>query len=578
MLTVQELRLQRFAALVLGFLSLSSHAVQMLPNKDPGEVVAPVAPVLTASEPLNPNIVHSQPQDDVEKAELQRLMDQISGYKAYDPATAEQNLYMRWVDYAGREDVFVPGVRVQVRGSQLFYKPAPPDILDSKNPAHKDMFSWWQQTSAHVMVFLRKTLKKYGSLGFVDATYIISDLCRDHGTGESHAERMFYDASFKHQAFFSKHSEGLPGVGEDIAPAFSWNARKECRVITVPNYDWNHYSENFTDGSIYRLDTGAKPMPWKTREAKLVWRGEQLAWDGSRPRALRLGILHPELMDVKTTSPMGSGECSWYSETIQNANLKYATGDLIKDCQGIWGGPTGFMPQRAQESHKYILDMDGGGSTFRLKNLLLGGWLIFRVQSGMEQYFGPELKPYEHFIPVSLQNFEADLLEKLDWAKKNDAEAERIANNARNYAEKELHDDRAEWYHWTALSVYSKWQTPSEDSVRSEPSNSLFQRFCCKDVLQLASWQPWAQYLEGSCPEEDSKCSTEELMKRLPSWLMPAVAQNAAKGAFSTPEYMWERPAEPLVGSKPIKKNEMLRGSSVVALNEASRTNSSKNK
>merc|ERR1719161_3493192 len=108
--------LQFFAALI-GLFAWPARAVQMFPNKEPGEVRTSQTPVLAAGEPLNSEVVHSQPQDDEQRAQLQRLVDQISQYKAFDPATAEKNLYMRWVDYAGREDDFVPGVRVQIRGS-----------------------------------------------------------------------------------------------------------------------------------------------------------------------------------------------------------------------------------------------------------------------------------------------------------------------------------------------------------------------------------------------------------------------------------------------------------------------------
>lgn len=153
-----------------------------------------------------------------------------------------------------------------------------------------------------------------------------------------------------------------------------------------------------------------------------------------------------------------------------------------------------------QEKNKYILDVDGGGSTFRLKNLLLGGWAVFRVQTGFEQWFGPDLKPYEHFIPVQLENIEEDLPKKIQWAMEHDAEVERIAQNARRFAETELTEENASWYHLQALKLYAKWQLPTDDLQLDRPKDPFFRPFCCKDVL-TTSHAPWIFALEKMCKE-----------------------------------------------------------------------------
>lgn len=103
-----------------------------------------------------------------------------------------------------------------------------------------------------------------------------------------------------------------------------------------------------------------------------------------------------------------------------------------------------------QFEYKYQFDIDGHGGTFRLKHLMISGSLVFKVDSPINQFWMPHLRPWVsdaadgsnlhswslyckspvllqvHYIPVSWHDFETDLIWKLRWAQGHDAEAKRI--------------------------------------------------------------------------------------------------------------------------------------------------------
>ena len=44
-----------------------------------------------------------------------------------------------------------------------------------------------------------------------------------------------------------------------------------------------------------------------------------------------------------------------------------------------------FTPMEAWTQYKYVLELDGGSSTWRFKNALLGGFVVFKVDSDDQQ-------------------------------------------------------------------------------------------------------------------------------------------------------------------------------------------------
>jgi hypothetical protein len=67
-----------------------------------------------------------------------------------------------------------------------------------------------------------------------------------------------------------------------------------------------------------------------------------------------------------------------------------------------------------------------------------------------------DFKPYVHYVPLSYDG--SDLLQKIEWARQHDAEAQQIARNARAYAEANLVDSTIACYVNRLLLAYAKLQ------------------------------------------------------------------------------------------------------------------------
>ena len=90
--------------------------------------------------------------------------------------------------------------------------------------------------------------------------------------------------------------------------------------------------------------------------------------------------------------------------------------------------------------YKYLIDLPCAGYSGRFKALLFTGRPVFKVEDNFEEFFYKDLKPFEHYIPV--KNDLSDLEKQLNWAENNYEQALEIANNAQDYAIKNLNMEK----------------------------------------------------------------------------------------------------------------------------------------
>ena len=133
-------------------------------------------------------------------------------------------------------------------------------------------------------------------------------------------------------------------------------------------------------------------------------------------------------------------------------------------------------------NYRYLLNVDGLGPSSRLRNQLLSGSLIFKVDSPLNAYYMEDMKAWVHYIPVSWAEVETDLPTKLQWAIKHDAAAYRIARTAFEFAKERLTDKSTAWYMQEVIKAISKLQQAAGEDFELIPGAVPF---CC-DHLELA--------------------------------------------------------------------------------------------
>lgn len=88
---------------------------------------------------------------------------------------------------------------------------------------------------------------------------------------------------------------------------------------------------------------------------------------------------------------------------------------------------------RQQSKYKYIINIDGHVSAFRLSVELGLGSVVLLVKSKWKIWYSSFLKPYKHYVPVAEDL--SDLIEQIKWCRNNDSQCKQIAQNSKLFFE-----------------------------------------------------------------------------------------------------------------------------------------------
>ncbi|KAL2093201.1 hypothetical protein ACEWY4_010513 [Coilia grayii] len=224
-------------------------------------------------------------------------------------------------------------------------------------------------------------------------------------------------------------------VGESPGPVpiISWCGSTDTRDIILPTYDITHSTLETMRGvtnDLLSIQGHTGPM-WSNKTDKAFFRGRD-----SREERLHLVTLskdNPQLLDAGITA--------YFFFRQQEKELGKAP--LV-----------GFFDFF---KYKYQVNVDGTVAAYRFPYLMLGNSLVLKQDSPYYEHFYTHLKPGKHYIPVE-RNL-ADLIQKIKWAKGNDAEAEAIAKEGQRVARELLQPHRLYCYYYLVLQTYASRQS-----------------------------------------------------------------------------------------------------------------------
>jgi len=181
-----------------------------------------------------------------------------------------------------------------------------------------------------------------------------------------------------------------------------------------------HYFQN--DGFAAELASGKSAPHWEDRSDDIVWRGGMngTGWLSFSPEDLDNPAVLQRLRMVRRLKGMPRTDVR-FAEMHPSATVLRP----LALRQGLLGSP---MAARSWLGKKFAIDIDGYTNTW--SNLLirmLYGCCVFKVESqfGFRQWYYDDLKPFEHYVPVSADM--ADFSEKIEWVRSHDLEAKAIA-------------------------------------------------------------------------------------------------------------------------------------------------------
>lgn len=135
---------------------------------------------------------------------------------------------------------------------------------------------------------------------------------------------------------------------------------------------------------------------------------------------------------------------------------------------GTCGGERYVLSHLSEEGHhhyKYIMYAEGNCFwADRLNKQVFGPSAVIKQETPCGQFWEPLLKPMVHYIPTDF--FFTDTVEKINWAKSNDEQVQKIVKNANEFAGNFLSVKGIKLYVEVLLTEYSKLLVTKE--IRQE--------------------------------------------------------------------------------------------------------------
>jgi len=223
-----------------------------------------------------------------------------------------------------------------------------------------------------------------------------------------------------------------------MCPIFSQSVTSENADLMLPTNDdiIRITKKYFTDkcDSQYLKDETIN-RDWKKKKNIAIFRGGATGCGTTietNPRLMvcYLSTKHPELLDAGITDFNAKGKkYSGQGLSVIDIKKMESMGIVIK--KGI--------NNSEKSDYKYIVNVDGSVSAFRLGYELGMNSVVLKVDSQYKMWYSDLLRPYKEYIPIKSDC--SDLIEKIQWCKDNDSECKKIAGNAVKFYNKYLSEE-----------------------------------------------------------------------------------------------------------------------------------------
>ncbi|KAK2841834.1 hypothetical protein Q5P01_012034 [Channa striata] len=218
----------------------------------------------------------------------------------------------------------------------------------------------------------------------------------------------------------------------DAVPIFSWCGSTDTRDIVLPTYEVTHSTLETMRGVTNDLLSvqGNTGPPWANKTERAFFRGRDSREE--RLQMVSLSKKNPELLDAGITG--------WFFFRDREKHV----------------GKVPLVGFFEFFKYKYQVNVDGTVAAYRFPYLMLGNSLVLKQDSQYYEHFYTHLKAGKHYVPVK-RNL-SDLLEKIKWAKENDAKAQKITRAGQAAARELLQPSRLYCYYYRVLHTYSEHQ------------------------------------------------------------------------------------------------------------------------
>jgi hypothetical protein len=208
-------------------------------------------------------------------------------------------------------------------------------------------------------------------------------------------------------------------------PITSMASREGYMDIMLPTVDdWEIVNNSIHHGMCRDQYIGFEQkieINWDKKISKVIFRGATTDCGFNSQTSARY-LVH-KLSQMKEIPELDAGITKLWFNDIKLSEMAIHYPERIE--------PVKPIPFIEMSHYKYILNIDGSVTAFRLSAELAFGSVILKVDSDYKIWYLDLLKPYIHYIPIKKDL--SDLKEKINWCKENDETCKIIGLNARKF-------------------------------------------------------------------------------------------------------------------------------------------------
>ncbi|NGX29405.1 MAG: hypothetical protein K940chlam4_00237 [Candidatus Anoxychlamydiales bacterium] len=276
---------------------------------------------------------------------------------------------------------------------------------------------------------------------------------------EKAIKTILYFEPIKDIDIIISHQDGIP-IGEQ-SEGFYITEKKEMQapilcsakkkdlplVILIP--DWRSISRWWCK-EIKCVLKAIDKNSWESKKNYAFWRGSLT--NGIRSKLCKMALQYPNHLYAKLNAK------------VENKDLQTQL-----EQEGIYCAK-GWYPMEKILENKYLPLMDGVMSAApAFQSRLLSNSLTLKQDFPGVQWFFKPLKPYVHYVP--LKHDISDLIEKIEWAKKNDNLCKEISKNATDFALNNLTFEDVYLYLYLVLKKYSSLSLINSEEIKKDIKN-----------------------------------------------------------------------------------------------------------
>ena len=218
---------------------------------------------------------------------------------------------------------------------------------------------------------------------------------------------------------------------EQYAPILSMSASEINADLMIPTWDdWSRISRKegkwFSDSS--NQNYNIIDIEWEKKKPTAVFRGSATGIGVTIERNMRLKVAYISKfteLDENGIPYIDAGITNW---KIRPRKLSYDKYLRFIEKDDIPFGLVKPLTIEEQCKYKYIINIDGHVTAFRLSLELGTKSVLLIVKSDWKIWFSDFLVPYIHYVPIKRDL--SDLIEKIKWCRNNDEKCKQIAKNA----------------------------------------------------------------------------------------------------------------------------------------------------